>query len=189
MPKSSYAFANDHFKAFLSDDICIRPANTEWERKGYYALRRQIFSKEQKILVGKERDNKDFRAIPIIALASNWHVDDEVIGAVRIYQETMGDHESDQIWYGGRLCVSRPYRGHQSIGKALINEAVSRAIDLGCTRFYATVQPQNESYFHSVHWKTIGDVEVVGRPHIHMEANLTAYPFMSRYGLGESDDT
>ena len=78
--------------------------------------------------------------------------------------------------------MSRPYRGHQSIGKALINEAVSRAIDFGCTKFYATVQPQNEVYFHSVHWETIGSVEVAGKHHVHMQANLAAYPFMPRYG-------
>ncbi|RVU86420.1 GNAT family N-acetyltransferase [Leucothrix sargassi] len=180
MATSNYAFANDSFKSFLSNDICVRPVNTDWERKGYYALRKQTFAKEQKILANnEERDSKDFQAIAIVALASNWHVDDEVIGAVRIYLESASNDE-EQIWYGGRLCVSRPYRGRQSIGKALINEAVSRAIDLGCTQFYATVQPQNESYFHTVHWKTVGEVEVAGRPHVYMQADLSAYPFMPR---------
>lgn len=179
MASSNYAFADDSFREFLSNDIRVRPIASDWEKKGYYELRKQTFSKEQKILPDNERDSKDFRAIAIVALASNWHVDDEVIGAVRIYQES-ARNDPEQIWYGGRLCVSRPYRGHQSIGKALINEAVSRAKDLGCTRFYATVQPQNESYFHSVHWTTLGDVEVAGRPHIYMQADLSAYPFMPR---------
>jgi putative N-acetyltransferase (TIGR04045 family) len=77
--------------------------------------------------------------------------------------------------------VARAYRGHQSIGKALINEAVSRAIDLGCTRFLANVQPQNEAYFQSVHWQTLGTLEVAGRPHVRMQADLSAYPFMPRH--------
>jgi putative N-acetyltransferase (TIGR04045 family) len=79
------------------------------------------------------------------------------------------------------LCVARAYRGHQSIGKALINEAVSRAKDSGCTRFLANVQPQNETYFRSVHWQTRGTIEVAGRPHVRMQAELEHYPFMSRH--------
>lgn len=179
MAKSRYAFADDSFRAFLSNDIHVRPVSSDWERKRYYELRKQTFAREQKILPDEERDSKDFRAIGIIALASSWSIDDDVVGAVRIYQE-LSDNKEEQTWYGGRLCVARAYRGHQSIGKALINEAVSRAIDLGCTQFYATVQPQNERYFQSVHWQTIGHVEVAGRPHVHMQADLSAYPFMPR---------
>jgi putative N-acetyltransferase (TIGR04045 family) len=174
-----YAFVDDRFRGFLSQDIHVRPAHSEWEKKSYYALRKETFAREQKILPEDERDSKDFRAIAIVALASSWSVDDDVVGAVRIYQE-INEDENKLVWYGGRLCVSRKYRGHQSIGKALINEAVSRAIDIGCTEFFATVQPQNERYFQSVHWKTIGQVEVAGRPHVHMQADLSAYPFMAR---------
>ncbi|HNG61541.1 MAG TPA: GNAT family N-acetyltransferase, partial [Cellvibrionaceae bacterium] len=99
-------------------------------------------------------------------------------GAVRIYPV---EDDFDALWFGGRLCVARAYRGHQAIGKSLINEAVSRAIDLGCTRFLANVQPQNEAYFQSVHWQTLGAIEVAGRPHVRMQADLSAYPFMPRH--------
>lgn len=176
MPKRSYALIDDTFSDFLSHHIRVKVARSSWERQGYFHLRKQTFSREQKILPETETDTKDFRAIPIVALATSWYIGDEIAGAVRIYQ-----HESKPTtWYGGRLCVARRYRGHKRIGKALINEAVSRAIDLGCTEFLATVQPQNETYFQSVHWETIGEIEVAGRPHVHMRAQLEHYPFMER---------
>lgn len=176
MPKYQYALIDDTFRDFRSNHIRVKVAKSSWEKQGYFRLRKQIFHGEQKILPENETDAKDFRAIPIVALASSWSIGDEVAGAVRIYQ-VEGEEDT---WYGGRLCVSRSYRGVQNIGKALINEAVSRAKDLGCKKFLATVQPQNEKYFQSVHWRTLGQIIVAGRPHVHMEAILDDYPFMPR---------
>ena len=176
MRKSSYAFVDDTFDAFRSHDIAVKVASTAWEKKSYYELRRQVFSREQKILPDNEKDSQDFVAIPIIAVASSWGVNDSVVGAVRIY--TTGD----DVWFGGRLCVARAYRGFREIGKSLINEAVSRAIDLGCKQFLANVQIQNEHYFQRLHWKSVEYMQVEQRPHVRMEALLEHYPFMHRYG-------
>lgn len=175
MAKAQFAVVNDVFSDFRSQHIQVKVAQSNWEKKSYFELRNKTFIHEQKILSGNEKDSQDFQAIPIIALASNWYIGEEIAGAVRIYQL-----KNTNTWYGGRLCVSRPYRGYQNIGKALINEAVSRAKDLGCERFLATVQPQNEKYFKSVHWRTLENTMVAGKPHIHMEANLSKYPFMPR---------
>ncbi len=176
MAKNSYAFNDESFQDFCSGHIRVKVAKSSWEKQGYFHLRKMTFSREQKILPENETDAQDFRAIPIVALASSWSIDDEISGAVRIYEL----EKERGTWYGGRLCVMKRYRGHQGIGKALINEAVSRAKDLGCKKFLANVQPQNERYFHSVHWKTLGVVDVAGRPHVHMEAELEKYPFMPR---------
>ena len=176
MPKSSFAFVEDTFDTYRSHDIIVKVADTPWEQKAYYTLRQQVFSKEQKILPVNEKDSQDFRAIPIVAVASSWGVNDSVVGAVRIY--TVGD----DVWFGGRLCVARAYRGFREIGKALINEAVSRAKDIGCKQFLANVQIQNENYFQRLYWKTIEHIEVEKRPHVRMEAILEHYPFMKRYG-------
>ena len=178
MAKLRYSFNDETFTDFRSQHIQVKVAESSWEKQGYFALRKSVFAKEQKILPDNEQDGQDFRAIAIVALTSNWGVSDDVVGAVRIYRVDGAPHE--QIWFGGRLCVTRAYREHQSIGKALINEAVSRAKDLGCTTFLANVQPQNEHYFQSVHWKTVGAIEVAGLPHVRMEADLSAYPFMAR---------
>lgn len=176
MAKQHFALVDDSFSPFKSSHIKVKVAKSEWEKKGYYDLRKTTFSKEQKLLPENEKDASDFRAIPIVALSSSWSIGDEIIGAVRIYQLP----DEVNTWYGGRLCVSRAYRGHLGIGKALINEAVSRAIDLGCECFLANVQKQNEKYFHSVHWQTIKPIEIAGRPHVHMMATLDKYPFMAR---------
>ncbi len=176
MANTKFALINDVFPNFRSQHIQVKVANSPWEKQKYYQLRKKTFSQEQKILLGNEKDSQDFQAIPIIALASNWCIGEEVAGAVRIYQ--LPDEEN--TWYGGRLCVARAYRGYQNIGKALINEAVSRAKDLGCEKFLATVQPQNEKYFKSVHWHTLGSVDVAGKPHVYMQADLSQYPFMPR---------
>jgi len=176
MARAKFAVVNDVFPSFRSQHIQVKVATSSWEKQEYFQLRNKTFAQEQKILVRNEKDSKDFQAIPIIALASNWCIGEEIAGAVRIYQVP----DKYNTWYGGRLCVARAYRGYQNIGKALINEAVSRAKDLGCKTFLATVQPQNEKYFKSVHWKTLETVEVAGKPHVHMEADLTMYPFMPR---------
>ena len=186
MARFQYAFDDQTFNDFRSQHIDVKVASCSWEKQCYFALRKSVFAQEQKILPDNEQDGQDFRAIAIVALAANCGVSDDVVGAVRIYQtdgQVDGQVDSDaqeNIWFGGRLCVARAYRGHQSIGKALINEAVARAKDLGCTKFLANVQPQNEAYFKSVHWQTLGMVEIAGRPHMRMQADLTAYPFMPR---------
>lgn len=179
MPKHQYALVDDYFQDFRSHHIRVKVADTSWERQGYFSLRKETFAREQNILQEKnEIDSQDFKAIAIIALASSWCIGDEVVGAVRIYQDQQSLNE--QTWYGGRLCVCRAYRGHRGIGKALINEAVSRAKDLGCKTFLANVQTQNVAYFQSVHWRTLDYLQVAGKPHVRMQANLDAYPFMPR---------
>lgn len=146
------------------------------ERRQYYALRQAVFSEEQKLFT-QDRDADDFRAVAIVALAHCCGMADRVVGAVRIYPR------GDRLWYGGRLCVASEYRQHRLIGKALINEAVTRAKDAGCQRFLATVQLQHEAYFNRLHWRTLDSLELLGVPHRLMQADLARYPFMPRRAL------
>jgi putative N-acetyltransferase (TIGR04045 family) len=174
--RDSSAFAlisDDSFAPFLASDLLVRPASEPWEKQSYYALRRAVFSDEQQLLP-HDKDSNDFQATPIVAVAYNCGMADQVVGAVRIYEKEPG------LWYGGRLCVARQYRRHGSIGKALVNEAVSRAIEIGCHTFLATVQIANERYFHSLHWHTLEHMDLLGRPHALMQADLAQYPFMPR---------
>lgn len=173
MAESSYSLAEGTFAPFLASDLRIKPATETWERRDYYALRQAVFSAEQRLLA-QDKDEKDFQAIPIVALAHTYGQPDRVVGAVRIYQPEPG------LWYGGRLCVEHAYRRHGLIGKALVNEAVSLAIELGCRRFLATVQAQNERYFQGLHWHTLERTELLDKPHCLMQADLQRYPFMPR---------
>ncbi len=173
MTRHAFALTHDTFVDFLAGDMLVKPAVEAWERAGYYALRHAVFSAEQGLLE-QDKDTHDFQAIPIVAVARHCGMPDQVIGAVRIYSTEPG------TWYGGRLCVDQDYRRHGMIGKALVNEAVSRAIDLGCTTFLATVQQANEDYFHSLHWQSLHCLELLGQPHVLMQAQLDKYPFTPR---------
>ncbi|WP_213880400.1 MSMEG_0567/Sll0786 family nitrogen starvation N-acetyltransferase [Pseudomonas sp. dw_358] len=173
MAEHAFALVDSTFTEFLTDDLLVKPAEQAWEKSDYYALRRAVFSQEQQLLA-QDKDDKDFGALPIVAVAHHCGMPDQVIGAVRIYPSEPG------LWYGGRLCVARAYRRHAMIGKALVNEAVSRALDLGCERFLATVQVVNEAWFHRLHWRSLDTLQLLGQPHVLMEAQLDAYPFMPR---------
>lgn len=178
MPNLQYAIDNSAFDAYRSPTVRVQPARTSWQKQRYFALRRQVFAHEQQILSDQEQDGEDFRAIAIVALATSCGMTDDVVGAVRIFR--VSDSTEPHLWFGGRLCVAAAYRRYQAIGKGLVNEAVSRALDLGCQRFLAHVQIQNEAYFHALHWQTLDRITVAGRPHALMQADLAAYPIMER---------
>lgn len=173
MADLNYALNDDTFAPYLATDLRVQPASAVWERAEYYALRRAVFSSEQQLLA-QDRDEQDFQAIPIVALQYTCGAPDRVVGAVRIFQPSPGQ------WYGGRLCVEQAYRRHAMVGKALVNEAVSLAIEFGCEQFLATVQAPNEAYFQGLHWQTLERIELLGKPHCLMQADLARYPFMAR---------
>lgn len=178
MPKQllRYAFDDQAFRGFRATQIQVKLTTSNWERQRYFALRQRVFSDEQQLL-SQEQDAEDFRATAIVALASNCGMTDDVVGAVRIFQRA--DPDYPDLWFGGRLCVAKEYRGHRQIGKALINTAVSRAKQLGCQHFHAFVQRQNVRYFSSLHWSEMGDLCIAGLPHKRMRADLSAYPLAS----------
>ena len=63
-----------------------------------------------------------------------------------------------------------------AIGATLIRLAVSSAHARGCRTFLANVQAQNAPLFRQMHWETLEEVELHGRPHLHMCADLDFYP-------------
>lgn len=154
---------------FISADIVIKLVSEDWERRQYYRLRELTFRDEQKILQ-EDRDECDFKAFGIVAIGNMFGEPDRVIGAVRIFPDEQHN------WWGGRLCVDPLYRYHSAIGKALINAAVSTAKKLGCQRFLATVQKQNERYFQKLHWYSQQHIDVAHIPHVLMQADLAHYP-------------
>ncbi|MCW7548644.1 GNAT family N-acetyltransferase [Photorhabdus sp. APURE] len=156
-------------KPFVSDDIAIKIVSEDWERRQYYRLREMTFRDEQKILQ-QDRDEYDVKALGIVAIGKMCGEHDRVIGAVRIFPD------GEQTWYGGRLCVEPLYRRRHTIGKALINTAVSTAKKLGCRTFLATVQSQNEHYFRRLCWDSLHQLTVANIPHVLMQAQIENYP-------------
>ena len=157
---------------FRPSHFRVKIATSPWERRACAALRRQVFCEEQGIFEGDDRDATDAHAIPICALSTVGGDDDAVVGTVRIHEAT------DRIgeWWGSRLAVTRQFRGTAALGAGLIQVAVRSAHALGCTRFLAHVQSPNVPLFEGLDRESLEDVELHGRPHSLMRANLAAYP-------------
>jgi putative N-acetyltransferase (TIGR04045 family) len=158
------------FKPFVSSEFQIKYATEAWELSGAAALRRAVFCDEQGLFSRDDRDEVDEIATTIVALSSFTIVAESVVGTVRIHEQAPG------LWRGSRLAVAPNYRRIGAIGASLIRLAVSSAHALGCRRFLAHVQSQNALLFQRLHWRTLEEIEIHGRPHHVMEADLAFYP-------------
>jgi putative N-acetyltransferase (TIGR04045 family) len=160
----------DSFKPFAACHFRLKHATEAWEKRGAANLRRRVFCDEQGIFQDHDRDEIDPVAIHLVALSNMAILSDEVVGTVRIHQPQPG------IWTGSRLAVDLNYRRTGALGAALIKLAVSTATAIGCQRFYAHVQAQNEMLFRRLNWQRIEEVELHGLPHVFMQADLAASP-------------
>jgi putative N-acetyltransferase (TIGR04045 family) len=158
------------FPAFLPAEYRVKFATEAWEYREAAALRRKVFCEEQNIFVGDDRDAIDDMAITIVAISSFAVASQEVVGTVRIHEVESG------VWWGSRLAVSGEFRRISALGTSLIRLAVSSAHARGCRRFFAHVQSQNAPMFKRLHWHTIDEIMLHGRPHHLMRADLNHYP-------------
>jgi len=152
-----------------SAQFLAQVATETWQLDAYFRMRRAIFVEEQKVFADSDTDAHDEKAVPIVAESLSAGMPERVVGVVRIFEAESG------IWYGGRLGVDREYRHRPSIGTALITQAVETAVALGCQRFLATVQEQNARYFERHHFRRLEPMELYGRPHVLMQADLDVY--------------
>lgn len=148
----------------------IKLARDAWELRGYSALRRAVFCKEQGLFDDCDEDAHDASAIPIVAVSYAAVMEDDVVGGVRIYQQSPG------VWIGSRLAVDRNWRGVAGLASTLIRSAVCTAGGFGCHTFLANVQRANVPLFRRLRWKSLGEIELCGMPHQRMQADLAFYP-------------
>ncbi|TLD68940.1 histone acetyltransferase [Phragmitibacter flavus] len=179
----------DPYPTYQPRDFIFKIATTEDEMRGYWNLRREVFCEEQHVFENDDRDAIDDHSIPLICATLVAGMVDEVVGLVRI------DEREPRLWYGSRLCVKQSfrrltqlspgvsirnhqpvYKGFGALGAGLIYKAVSTANAIGCDRFLANVQEQNEKFFHRLHWQPLGETQFHGLRHIHMQADLAHYP-------------
>ncbi len=170
-------------------DYVYKVARSGPELEAFFALRRSVFCKEQRVFRRTDVDRYDEGMIPIICSSLVMGMEDRIVGAVRI------DERSPGVWWGSRLCVHRAFRrvtrispgvaqrnGHpsfwanRSIGAGLIFKAVSTAARIGCTAFLAEVQDRNVPFFERLHWRSLESVSRHGLPHTKMKADLAFYP-------------
>ena len=147
--------------------IC-HSVRTEREKAEAYAIRHEVFVKEQKLFEESDVDANDAVGTLLVAKKRS-----TIIGTVRIYP--VGDREKGP-WIGGRLAVRRGHRVSMA-GALLVKEAMKRVKKKGCTRFTAHIQESNVPFFEKLGWKPVGALEnYVSRPHQLMEADLGQVP-------------
>ena len=157
-------------RPFTAPWFTVKFADRPWEFRDAAALRRRVFCDEQGIFAGDDRDAIDAQAIPIVAVSTLAVAAGDVVGTVRIHEPEPGH------WMGSRLAVAADHRRIGALGAALIQVAVSSAHARGCRRFTAHVQSQNAAMFAKLHWRTLEEVDLHGRPHHLMQADLAHYP-------------
>ena len=156
--------------AFVTPEFLIRLATESWEIGGAASLRHRTFVAEQAIFADHDRDAIDHTALPLVAVSTMASEADEVVGTVRIHEESPG------VWWGSRLAVASEYRRVGRLGAELIRLAVGTAHARGCTTFLAHVQIQNVPLFEKLSWRSLGEQDLHGHPHMRMQADLAAYP-------------
>jgi putative N-acetyltransferase (TIGR04045 family) len=164
------ADTEDLARIYTPSGYAIKWTTLQWEADEAYKLRRAVFCIEQGIFVGDDRDDIDDRAQLLVAVSCIAGMPEQVVGTVRIHEEDPG------VWMGSRLAVHAAFRRHGKLGATLIRLAVSSAHALGCKTFLAHVQSQNAALFHSLHWETLSEEIMHGRPHHLMSADLAFYP-------------
>lgn len=151
----------------------VQWASSGWMQQQAHALRRQVFCTEQGLFDGNDTDAIDRdepSARTLVALSCLAGEADEVLGTVRIHQAAPG------VWWGSRLAVQRSWRTHRRLGSTLIRLAVTSAHAQGCSTFLAHVQAQNVPLFQRLHWQVRDKMELHGRLHALMQADLAHYP-------------
>ncbi|MBI3528862.1 MAG: GNAT family N-acetyltransferase [Betaproteobacteria bacterium] len=154
----------------VPSEFLVKLALDPWELRDAMRLRKAVFCHEQGIFSGDDRDAIDDSAITLVAISCIAGVPDQVVGTVRIHEEKSG------VWYGSRLAVHASFRRVSHIGASLIRLAVGSAHARGCGTFLAHVQSQNARMFERLHWRTLMEVQLHGRPHHFMQADLAHYP-------------
>ncbi|WP_234731555.1 MSMEG_0567/Sll0786 family nitrogen starvation N-acetyltransferase [Acidocella facilis] len=166
------------FRAFLPSEYQVKAATEGWEFRAAARLRRQVFCAEQGIFQQHDRDALDDVALPLVAVSLLGVAAGEVAGTVRIHEAEPG------LWWGSRLAVAPEFRRAGALGAALIRLAVGSAHGRGAKRFLAHVQAQNVKMFQRLHWHTLEEMELHGRNHALMQADLAAYPAIRDPALG-----
>ncbi len=165
---------------YRAPTVLLTLAREPWQRAAYERIRRAIFVEEQALFAGSDRDEHDETALPIVAIGLTAGTPDEVVGVVRIYETKPG------LWYGGRLGLAHGYRRRSAVGSLLVNAAVATARALGATRFLATIQLANVTYFERQHFRVCGPALDGGVQHQLMAAELAR--FSVRHSLAHTSE-
>lgn len=155
---------------YLPSEYIVKLVTERWEQREAARLRRAVFCAEQGLFERDDRDDIDRQATTIVAVSCVSGMPEQVVGTVRIHESEPGH------WQGSRLAVHPDYRRVALLGTELIQLAVGTAHARGARRFTAQVQAQNVPLFRRLHWTSLEEIVLRGKPHHRMEADLAHYP-------------
>ena len=156
--------------AYVPSEYIVKLVTERWEQRQAARLRRAVFCAEQGLFDRDDRDEIDRHATTIVAVSCVSGMPEQVVGTVRIHEDAPGH------WQGSRLAVLHDYRRVAQLGTELIHLAVGTAHARGAVRFTAQVQAQNVQLFRRLHWTSLEEIMLCGKPHHRMEADLAHYP-------------
>lgn len=123
-----------------------------------FAIRHEVFVREQGFFPRTDRDDLDPVSIHILARGGR-----ESLGTVRI--TPLGDGR----WLGSRLAVLAAHRG--SVGHRIVRKAEEEVWKRGGKRFFAYIQLPRVEFFQRCGWRCLEEIpDYHGRPHMLMEA-------------------
>lgn len=144
-------------------ELDVRVARTPAEIAGHFAVREEVFVREQGLFEQTDRDRWDENALHVVALVA-----DEVVGAVRLYPL-----DEAGLWQGDRLSVASGARTLRA-GGPLVRFAVRTAGELGGHLMIARIQEPIVPLFRFLGWERVGGlVEYRGVPHQRMTIPLS----------------
>jgi predicted GNAT family N-acyltransferase len=141
----------------MSDPLILTvPVSSHLGNLGF-ALRREVFVREQRVPPEVELDAYDLTATHVVAID-----DGDVVGAMRIV--FLPEHVKI-----GRVAVARHARGH-GIARAMMEFAMAHARARGETKFYLTAQIDKVGLYEKLGFVTFGgQFEDGGMPHLAMK--------------------
>lgn len=118
-----------------------------------FALRQEVFVREQNVPLAEEHDADDLTAQHLVAIAGG-----DVVGTLRII--TLPEHVKI-----GRVVVRRDWRG-QGIARAMMLGAMELARADGHDRFYLAAQSDKLGFYQKLGFSAFGDeFDDGGMPH------------------------
>jgi putative N-acetyltransferase (TIGR04045 family) len=137
---------------------------TRDELDAHFAIRADVFVREQAMFADTDRDERDAADSTLHVLG---FVGARPAGAVRLYPL-----DDQGLWQGDRLAVLREHRGRQ-LGGPLVRYAVQTAADRGGRQMLAYIQPANVAFFRHLGWRPQGaPLQYCGRTHQRMVIDL-----------------
>lgn len=118
-----------------------------------FALRQEVFVREQNVPLAEEHDADDLTARHLVAIAGG-----DVVGTLRII--TLPEHVKI-----GRVVVRRDWRG-QGIARAMMLRAMELVRADGHNRFYLAAQSDKLGFYQKLGFTAFGDeFDDGGMPH------------------------